>query len=347
MERAAEGDREAFDVIMSSVVDRLFAIARLILRDADRAEDAVQETLVACWRDLPSLRDPDRFDAWLRRLLINHVNDEFKRGRRQAATIAVLRIEPSQSDASGDVATRDLLQRGFQRLSLDHRTVIVLRFYLGLSIEETATTLGIQPDRQVPAPLRDRSHAPRTRGGRRADGQGGQRMNAGPDVERLLSDWLVEEAPAGAPDRMVLAATNRIDHTMQRRFGAARRPLPMNPPVRVAAAAVIGVLLLGGAYTSSVAEGVPTSAPRPHPARVRQRARSSDTAVDAGARRPGLARTPAEEPAGGAPVAFVVPRGARVGDGVVRPDPQGDSSPDPSRLLTSSTSGSVRVAGCP
>jgi RNA polymerase sigma-70 factor, ECF subfamily len=143
VERAAQGDREAFDVIMSSVVDRLFAVARLILRDADRAEDAVQETLVACWRDLPSLRDPDRFDQWLRRLLINHVNDEFKRGRRQAATIAVLRIEPSQSDASNDVATRDLLQRGFQRLSVDHRTVIVLRFYLGLSVEEMAVSLGI------------------------------------------------------------------------------------------------------------------------------------------------------------------------------------------------------------
>jgi RNA polymerase sigma-70 factor (ECF subfamily) len=143
VERAAKGDREAFDVIMSSVVDRLFAIARLILRDADRAEDAVQETLVACWRDLPSLRDSDRFDAWLRRLLLNHVNDEFKRGRRQSATIAVLRLEPVQSDASAEVAVRDLLQRGFRRLSLDHRTVLVLRYYLGLSVEETAATLGI------------------------------------------------------------------------------------------------------------------------------------------------------------------------------------------------------------
>jgi len=143
VERAARGDREAFDVVMSSVVDRLFAVARLILRDTDRAEDAVQETLVACWRDLPSLRDADRFDAWLRRLLLNHVNDEYRRHRRQSATIAVLRIEPSHSDASGEVVTRDLLQRGFQRLSVDHRTVIVLRFYLGLSIEETAASLGI------------------------------------------------------------------------------------------------------------------------------------------------------------------------------------------------------------
>lgn len=130
-------------MIMSGVVDRLFAVARLILRDADRAEDAVQDTLVACWRNLPSLRDPDRFDAWLRRLLLNHVNDEYRRHRRQAVSIAILRIEPSQSDASGEIATRDLLQRGFQRLSLDHRAALVLRFYLGLSVDETATTLGI------------------------------------------------------------------------------------------------------------------------------------------------------------------------------------------------------------
>ena len=93
-------------------------------------------------------------------------------------------------------------------------------------------------------------------------------MNAGPDVERLLSDWLVEEAPAGAPDRMVLAATDRIDHTMQRRFGAARRHLPMNPPVRVAAAAVLGVLLLGGAYFLGGGGGPDIGAPatpRPSP----------------------------------------------------------------------------------
>jgi RNA polymerase sigma-70 factor (ECF subfamily) len=143
IERATQGDRDAFDVIMTNVVDRLFAVARLILRDADRAEDAVQETLVACWRGLPSLRDPERFDAWLRRLLLNHINDEYSRQRRQRATIAVLRLEPSHADGSSELATRDLLERGFRRLSVDHRTVIVLRFYLDLSIEETAVSLGI------------------------------------------------------------------------------------------------------------------------------------------------------------------------------------------------------------
>ena len=74
--QARHGDRAAFDALAAGIVDRLYAVARLILRDADRAEDATQETLVRCWRDLPSLRDPARFDAWLHRLLLNAVRDE-------------------------------------------------------------------------------------------------------------------------------------------------------------------------------------------------------------------------------------------------------------------------------
>ncbi len=141
--RARDGDRQAFDVLAGSVVDRLYAVARLILRDADRAEDAVQETLVRCWRDLPSLRDPARFDAWLRRLLMNAVNDEFRTHRRHEANVRILRIEPSTADESGTVAVREQLDRGFPHLSADHRSVVVLRLYLGLSIEETAAATGI------------------------------------------------------------------------------------------------------------------------------------------------------------------------------------------------------------
>lgn len=141
--RARDGDRQAFDVLAGSVVDRLYAVARLILRDTDRAEDAVQETLVRCWRDLPSLRDPARFDAWLRRLLMNAVNDEFRTHRRHEANVRILRIEPSTPDESGTVAVREQLDRGFSHLSADHRSVVVLRLYLGLSIEETAAATGI------------------------------------------------------------------------------------------------------------------------------------------------------------------------------------------------------------
>lgn len=141
--RARSGDREAFDVLAGAVVDRLYAVARLVLRDADRAEDAVQETLVRCWRDLPTLRDPARFDAWVRRLLMRAITDEFRRDRRHRASIVLLRNEPSTADASSAVAVREQLDLGFRRLSVEHRAIVVLRLYLGLSIEESATTLGI------------------------------------------------------------------------------------------------------------------------------------------------------------------------------------------------------------
>jgi RNA polymerase sigma-70 factor (ECF subfamily) len=143
VEAARAGDRQAFDVLAAGIVDRLYSVARLILRDADRAEDATQETLVRCWRDLPSLREASRFDAWLNRLLVHAVNDEFRRGRRQRALITVLPLEPMVGDASKDLVVRDQLDRGFRRLSPEHRTVIVLRLYLGLSIEEAADSIGI------------------------------------------------------------------------------------------------------------------------------------------------------------------------------------------------------------
>ena len=142
--RAAKaGRREAFDLLAAEVVDGLYRVARLVLRDNDVAEDAVQETLVRCWRDLPALRDPAKFDAWLHRLLVRAITDEFRRGRRRRAAITLLRLEPTTPDASADVAIREALERGFGRLTIDHRAVIVLKLYLGLSLEETALTLGI------------------------------------------------------------------------------------------------------------------------------------------------------------------------------------------------------------
>ena len=141
--RAGAGDRDAFDLLAASVVDRLYGVARLVLRDADRAEDAVQEALVRCWRDLPSLRDAHKFDGWLQRILMRAITDEFRSDRRQLAIITVLRLEPLSGDVADGVAVREQLDRGFARLTVDHRAVIVLRLYLGLSLEETAITLGI------------------------------------------------------------------------------------------------------------------------------------------------------------------------------------------------------------
>lgn len=143
VDRARHGDRQAFDALASGAVDRLYSVARLVLRDADRAEDATQETLVRCWRDLPTLRDPARFEPWLNRLLFHAIQDEFRARRRHDAAVRIVRLEPAEPDAAAAVALREQLQRGFERLSLEHRAVIVLRLYLGLSIEETAATIGI------------------------------------------------------------------------------------------------------------------------------------------------------------------------------------------------------------
>jgi RNA polymerase sigma-70 factor (ECF subfamily) len=140
---ARDGDRDAFDVLMTAVIDHLYRIARLILRDFDSAEDAVQEALVRCWRDLPSLRDPDRFDAWLNRLLVHSVTDEARNRRRSVTNVRIVRIEPSQPDSAGALADRDELARVFDRLSIDHRTIVVFHFYLGLTLDEAATTIGI------------------------------------------------------------------------------------------------------------------------------------------------------------------------------------------------------------
>lgn len=144
VELARSGDREAFSALAASVVDRLYATAMLILRDHSMADDATQETIVRAWRDLPSLRDPDRFDAWLRRLLVNACHDEGRRQRQRRPEITLLpNHEPSISDSSAGLAERDALERGFRRLTPDHRTAVVLHHYVGLSLSEVAEAIGI------------------------------------------------------------------------------------------------------------------------------------------------------------------------------------------------------------
>jgi RNA polymerase sigma-70 factor (ECF subfamily) len=141
--RAQHGDRDAFDALVGPAIDRLYALARLILRDADLAEDATQEAIVHCWRDLPGLRDPSRLDAWLRRLLVNAVADQFRRRRRFQATVTVLRPVDEGIDPTQGFADRDQVRRGFERLRLEHRTILVLHHYLGLTSNEAAQVLGI------------------------------------------------------------------------------------------------------------------------------------------------------------------------------------------------------------
>jgi RNA polymerase sigma-70 factor (ECF subfamily) len=141
---ARRGDEEAFTDLARAVGDRLMAIAYRILRDADRAEDAVQQALVIAWRELPTLRDPDRFDAWLRRILVNACYAEARRHRRWAANIRVLPVDgPDGHDDMSTVVERDRLERGFRRLSPEQRAIFVLHHHLGLTLAEIAGDLDV------------------------------------------------------------------------------------------------------------------------------------------------------------------------------------------------------------
>ncbi len=95
VELARQGDRDAFASIAHGSVDRMFAVARRILQDHDRAQDAVQSALLRAWRDLPSLRDPSRFQQWLHRLLVRACYEEARKQRAFSANVRVISHEPA------------------------------------------------------------------------------------------------------------------------------------------------------------------------------------------------------------------------------------------------------------
>jgi RNA polymerase sigma-70 factor (ECF subfamily) len=142
--RAQRGDKAAYADLAAGIADRYLAVARRILRDIDLAEDATQQALLAIWQDLPQLRDPARFEAWSYRLLVRACYAEGRKQRRWAPNLRILPAdEPRAADGITPVADRDQLERGFRRLSLDHRTVVVLHHYLDLPLDRVAELLGI------------------------------------------------------------------------------------------------------------------------------------------------------------------------------------------------------------
>jgi RNA polymerase sigma-70 factor (ECF subfamily) len=145
VERARAGDREAFSELGRLWVDRLFALAQLILRDPDRAADATQEALVACWRDLRGLRDVDQFESWLRRILVRACYREARRERAQHRIVARVNVLDRVSLDPGpmSVVDRDELERGFVGLTAEQRALLVMHFYLELPVAETAAVLGV------------------------------------------------------------------------------------------------------------------------------------------------------------------------------------------------------------
>jgi RNA polymerase sigma-70 factor, ECF subfamily len=143
--RAKAGDRDAFELLVADGFDRLQRTARLILRSDELAADAVQDALIGAWLHIRAIRDPDRFDAWLHRLVVNACYSEARRQRRRR--VREIQVDPVETqgtaDAQGSTAATDQLERGFRRLTPEQRAVLVVHHYLGLADAEAAIVLDI------------------------------------------------------------------------------------------------------------------------------------------------------------------------------------------------------------
>jgi RNA polymerase sigma-70 factor, ECF subfamily len=144
VERASRGDHEAFGMLLAGRLARLDTAARLILRDAELARDAVQEAALRAWRNLPGLRDPSRFDAWLHRLTVNACLDLARQRRGRVIEVELTPLHDAEiADVASRVTDADYVERMLAQLDPAQRAVVVLHYYLDLSLPETAAALGI------------------------------------------------------------------------------------------------------------------------------------------------------------------------------------------------------------
>jgi RNA polymerase sigma factor (sigma-70 family) len=131
VQAARAGDADTFSDLAEARVSKMFAVARLILRDGAAVDDATQDGLVMAWRDLHALRDPDRLDAWLHRVLVHTCYRASQRSRRRIEVEGQIQPINEPRDPGDQSVLKDELERGFARLSVEHRTVLVLHHYLG------------------------------------------------------------------------------------------------------------------------------------------------------------------------------------------------------------------------
>lgn len=144
VELARGGDERAFADLVDLDGDRCYAIAYRILRNVEQAQDAVQQAFLLAWRELPRLRDPERFEVWLHRLLVNACYEEFRRYRRWSANVRTLPVDgPAGPDETVSIDDRDALERAFRRLSPEHRAVVVLHHHVGMPLASIAEVAGV------------------------------------------------------------------------------------------------------------------------------------------------------------------------------------------------------------
>ena len=148
VEQARSGDPSAFEALVERRVGPMTRTAMAILGSEADARDAVQDALITAWRELAALRDPQAFDAWLTRILVNRC----KRGLRGVATRRVREVpvdgltgavEPGGPDTTAASVERRALERAFERLSVDERTLLVLHHLDGRSLADIAVVLKV------------------------------------------------------------------------------------------------------------------------------------------------------------------------------------------------------------
>ena len=221
VERAQRGDREAFGQLAAAEVDRLVAVARLVLRDPDLAEDAVQEALVRCWQRLPRLRDIDRFDGWLYRILVNAAVDEAKRRRRFETIVEIRHAEPATSDDVQVIIDRTSWGKasGGFRSTIGSWSFSTITW--GFHSVDIADVLGIL----LVGTAKSRYHYAMTalRSALEAEGRvvtsrEASRMNTHPDVERIVTDWLHGDVTTAGSDKILSRALVRVASARQERI---------------------------------------------------------------------------------------------------------------------------------
>jgi RNA polymerase sigma-70 factor (ECF subfamily) len=144
--RAQGGDHEAFDELVDRFGPELYRLAVAVIGPV-AAADVTQEALIRVWSELPTLRDPDRFPAWARRILVNRCRDAARASRRRASPVAIDLVARQQPVTIPDLAVAversSDLRTAIATLTVEQRTVIALHYAFGLTIREVADTLGV------------------------------------------------------------------------------------------------------------------------------------------------------------------------------------------------------------
>ncbi len=311
--RALNGDVDAFDALVAGRIEQMVRLAMANVGNEADARDATQDALAAIWRELPSLRQPERFAAWADRILVNRCRLTLKRrGRRAVREFALPSDDPpgvpTASGPEGDVLRRQALQTAFEELDADARALLVLHHLAELPLVEIAARLGIPV-----GTAKSRLHAARQRLARALESE------LDDEIRAMLLERSARADASGIREQAVAAAraTPQLRHVARLAF--------TRPALRVAGG-LAGLAVVGLAAVI----GVSVLAPPSH---------GPDGALVGGASSPATSATASSRaaPSGSSPVPTDVP---------VNPPPYVGSCPvTPITDLAGGTAPQVVVSG--